>query len=193
MRELSLHFLDLTRNAIEAGANRVELEIREDPASGRMAFLVRDNGRGMAAEVAAHATDAFFTTRTTRRFGLGLALLEGTCRQCDGELRVESVLGQGTTVRGTLNYRHLDCPPLGNMGAVVQCLALEGNRVAFVYRHVVADREFVLDTREIACPLGTGELTDPRVLCWLADHVNAALQALHHQSNGGKQTREMDN
>lgn len=193
MRELALHFLDLTRNSIEAGADLIELEISETTACDRLVFVLRDNGRGMDPEVAEHATDAFFTTRTTRRFGLGLALLKGTCQLCEGDLAVQSELGQGTTVRGSLRPGHWDCPPLGDMGAVVQCLALESDRVTFVYHHEVDGVAFHLDTREIACPLGTGSLTDPRVLCWLADHVNNALEALHHHRQGGHDTTRLDN
>lgn len=179
MRELALHFLDLARNSIEAGASVVELEIVEQPAEDRLSFRVTDNGHGMEEEVAEHAADAFFTTRTTRRFGLGLALLKGTCELCGGELEICSKLGQGTTVRGQLQLSCVDRPPVGDMGAVVQCLACEGDRVALVYRHQVGEQCFELDTRDVSCPLGIGRLTDPRVLCWLADHVNQELRQLH--------------
>lgn len=179
MRELALHFLDLARNSIEAGASLIELEISEQPAADRLTFQVTDNGHGMDEEVAEHAADAFFTTRTTRRFGLGLALLKGTCELCGGELEIRSKLGKGTTVRGHLQLGCVDRPPVGDMGAVVQCLALESDRVTLVYRHQVGERSFALDTRDVSCPLGIGRLTDPRVLCWLADYVNDQLRQLH--------------
>ena len=178
MRELALHFLDLARNSIEAGATRVELEISEDPGEGRLRFELRDNGVGMAPAAAARATDPFFTSRQTRRVGLGLALMRATCERCEGGMQVSSRPGEGTTVRGDLRSDHIDCPPLGDMGAVVQCLACESDRVALLYKHRLGEKVFTLDTRTLSQELGVAKLSDPRALCLLREHVNRRLQQL---------------
>jgi hypothetical protein len=132
----------------------------------------------MDEETLEHAASPFFTTRTTRRQGLGLSLMRATCERCDGALEIWSRPGEGTYVCGTMRLSHLDRPPLGDMGAVVQALACEGSHVSLRYRHIVDAREFLLDTSRVMCPLGTGRLNDPRVLCWIRGTVNEGVAAL---------------
>jgi hypothetical protein len=178
MRELSLHLLDIARNSIEAGATRLELTIGEDSAADVFSFSLKDNGRGMDEEMLRQASDSFFTTRTTRRQGMGLALLRATCERCDGALEMSSTPGAGTVVRGTMRLSHLDRPPLGNMGAVIQALACDSSLENILYRHIRNEQEFHLDTANLMCNLGSGRLADPQVLCWLAQTVNESLANL---------------
>lgn len=178
MRELSLHILDLARNCIEAGATMIELSVTEDVAADRLVIEVRDNGRGMDAQTVARATDAFYTTRSTRRFGLGLALFQATCEQSGGRVDIHSQPGVGTVVQGTMQLSHPDRPPLGNMGAALQALAVEAAGKRLRYRHAVNGATFELDSQAIQQELEDVKLTDPTVLCWLSDHVTRGLQEL---------------
>jgi anti-sigma regulatory factor (Ser/Thr protein kinase) len=171
MRELSLHILDIARNSIEAGATALQITVAEQPATDTLELTVRDNGRGMDEDTARRATDAFFTTRETRKVGLGLPLLRATCERCGGTLEVRSRPGEGTEVHGTMRLTHVDRPPLGDMGKVVQALALEADRTSLRYRHQTPARRFELDTHELRKELGGVPVTDPRVLCWLAEFV----------------------
>ena len=75
MKELSLHILDIVQNSIRAEADRIGISIVEDTAADRFTLSVEDNGKGMTVEQVTKAIDPFFTTRTTRRVGLGLSLL----------------------------------------------------------------------------------------------------------------------
>lgn len=59
---------------------------------------VRDNGRGMPFEVAAHAFDPFFSTKSGRGVGLGLSTVYGAARQCGGCVDLDSRPGHGTRV-----------------------------------------------------------------------------------------------
>jgi len=179
MRELSLHLLDVTRNYIEAGANSVELRVIEAEAGDLLRFSISDDGPGMSPECAAAAMDPFFTTRRSRRVGMGLSLLRATCERCEGGLELRSTPGHGTEVIGYLQADHIDCQPLGDMGAVIQCLALESDRVRIRYHHQVGRKVFALDTGNTAPPPGTKRLTEPAALCWLARHVNESLRKLH--------------
>jgi len=66
---------------------------------GRYVFIeVTDTGAGMPPETVARMFDPFFTTKTTGR-GLGLASVQGIVRQHHGALAVQSVEGQGTSIR----------------------------------------------------------------------------------------------
>ncbi|MGY0651083.1 ATP-binding protein [Luteimonas sp. A537] len=61
---------------------------------------VRDNGRGMSADVLARAMEPFFTTREGEHGnGLGLSMVYGFARQSGGDLEIDSSPGAGTEVR----------------------------------------------------------------------------------------------
>ncbi len=65
--------------------------------------LVRDNGTGIAPENMKNVFNPFFTTKT-RGTGLGLAISQKIARGHNGDLRVESTLGRGTTFILTLPH-----------------------------------------------------------------------------------------
>ncbi|MEL7460065.1 MAG: PAS domain-containing protein [Pseudomonadota bacterium] len=77
------------------------LEQKKSGTSPRFVEIsVTDNGPGMDEETQARCTDPFFTTKETNSgTGLGLAMVYGFVRQSDGDLRIYSEEGVGTTVR----------------------------------------------------------------------------------------------
>ena len=63
-------------------------------------FAVSDDGPGMDEEVRRRALDPFFTTKETNSgTGLGLSMVYGFVQQSDGQLRIHSEEGRGTTIR----------------------------------------------------------------------------------------------
>ncbi len=100
---------NLLENALQAvsGGGRVSLGV--DATVERLAFRIRDNGRGMPPDVVARLFQPFFTTRAEGT-GLGLAIARGVARAHGGGIDVESEHGAGTefvlTVsRGTRNMQ----------------------------------------------------------------------------------------
>jgi two-component system sensor histidine kinase RegB len=88
----------LLRNAFEASKHeeRVSLTVSVDAA--RSAFVIRDRGCGMSADVLAHAGEAFFTTKAAASGrGLGLFVARLFAERHGGKLTVESFPGRGTT------------------------------------------------------------------------------------------------
>ncbi|MFJ4457561.1 PAS domain-containing protein [Pseudomonas sp. NPDC089392] len=79
----------------------------ELPAGEYLRLSIVDNGRGMSAEVAERAVDPFFTTKPMGQgTGLGLSMTYGFVRQSGGQLRVLSVLGEGTRIELLLPRHH---------------------------------------------------------------------------------------
>lgn len=104
--------------ALRIGCENAELE--EDQASrldlppGQFLHIrVDDTGMSMCKDVLQRAVDPFFTTKPMGQgTGLGLSMVYGFVCQSGGQLRIDSVLGQGTTVHLYLP-RDEDSPPPG--------------------------------------------------------------------------------
>ena len=122
MEDLSLHILDIVENSLNAAANRVEIQIAEDTVQDLLCIVITDNGRGMDEEARARALDPFYSTRTTRRVGLGLSLLAQAARECEGDLTLRSAPGEGTEVRATFRLSHPDCKPMGDLAATLAAI-----------------------------------------------------------------------
>ena len=95
MEDLSLHILDIMENSLNARAERIEVRIDEDPEADLLTLEIKDDGKGMDAQMLQNATDPFFTTRKTRRVGLGLSMLSESAKATGGELTVDSSPGKG--------------------------------------------------------------------------------------------------
>ncbi|MCA8969832.1 MAG: response regulator [Planctomycetes bacterium] len=72
--------------------------------------IVRDDGTGMSEDVLASAFDPFFTTTCDFERGLGLSVVLGFFRQSGGQVRIESTIGKGTSVRIELPILAADSP-----------------------------------------------------------------------------------
>jgi len=161
MEDLALHILDIAQNSLEAGASEIEIEIWENLKENRLSIQVRDNGHGMDSETAAKVTDPFFTTRTTRKIGLGLPLMAAASKAAGGVLTVDSKPGQGTTILATFEHRHIDRAPLGDVEATLMVLLAGHPDKDILFRHRVDDRVFELDSPDfraadidLASPIG---------------------------------------
>jgi len=148
MEDLSLHILDIAENSISASAGRIEIRIDEDQANDLLTIEITDDGRGMDEETLKKALDPFFTTRTTRRVGLGLSLLAQAARQSDGRFDLSSAPDEGTTVKATFRLSHPDCKPMGDIGETIRTLVTAHPEIDFLYEHKKDNSTYRFDTRE---------------------------------------------
>jgi signal transduction histidine kinase len=97
--------LALVRNAAEAmpqgGPVVISTSAKGVPGdTATVQIAISDRGRGMPPEIAARATEVFFTTKDAHAAtGLGLFLALGFAEQAGGRLSIESEPGRGTTVK----------------------------------------------------------------------------------------------
>jgi hypothetical protein len=179
MEDLSLHILDVAENGITAGAGLVRITIEEDTEQDRLTLVIKDDGRGMEPEFLAKVLDPFVTTRTTRKVGMGLSLLQQAAAEADGDLKVESSPGRGTSVHVNMRHSHIDRKPLGDMAATMVTL-IEGNPdVDFTYIHKKDGNEFSLDTRELREELEEVPLNNPAVIGFIRDSVDSGLKEIN--------------
>jgi signal transduction histidine kinase len=149
MEDLALHVLDIAENSIEAGAGAVEIDLLEDPEADSLIIEVRDDGPGMSPDQLARAQDPFYTTRTTRKVGMGLSLLGEAARTAGGEFAVNSEPGKGTRVRASFRYGHIDRAPVGDIETTLMVLLAGHPELNIHFRHQVGRRAFELDSSDI--------------------------------------------
>lgn len=152
MKDIAFHLSDLAENGVRAGATQLCIELRLD---GRHFVLrVADNGCGMDAQTLRKALDPFYTTRTTRRVGLGLPFLVQNAEQCGGRVEVRSEPGRGTEVEARFARDHIDCPPAGDLAATFMQLVIGYPEVNIGIRLRCDDRSEEIASGEIAEALG---------------------------------------
>jgi PAS domain S-box-containing protein len=88
------------RLVIETGNIHIGPAARPDLAPGPYVCLkVTDTGTGMPASVIEQAFEPFYTTKPLGQgTGLGLSMIYGFIRQSEGDVRIESEVGHGTSV-----------------------------------------------------------------------------------------------
>lgn len=72
-----------------------------DMVASAVSVEVGDTGIGMSDETKRRSLEPFFTTKGERGTGLGLAMVYGMVQRHSAEIKIESQLGHGTTVRLT--------------------------------------------------------------------------------------------
>ena len=179
MRELSLNILDVAQNSITAGASLITIEVAENTVDKTMLIGIYDNGKGMSEEQVKSVIDPFFTTRTTRKVGMGIPLFKMAAEQTGGGLEIESEIGVGTNVRASFKTDSVDFTPLGDIASTVQMLITMNTDRDFVYKHTVNEREFIADTREIKGILGDVPLDTYEVSQWILEFIKENTEVLY--------------
>ena len=88
MPEIALNVLDIAQNSVRAEASLIQI---------------------------ARVTDPFFTTRTTRKIGLGVPFFKMAAESTGGSFSIQSEPGVGTKVTAVFGLSHIDRMPLGDM------------------------------------------------------------------------------
>ncbi len=163
MKSISDHILDIIQNSVRAGSNLIEVIVCEDKASDIYAVEIKDNGKGMTPEQVEKATMPFFTTRTTRKVGLGLPLFRQNAETAGGSMKISSEPGIGTTVRAEFGLSHIDRPSMGDIAGVFILSAIGHPGIIFRYSHTTDHGNFSINTAEIeemleSVPLQTSEV-----------------------------------
>lgn len=182
MKELALHILDIAENGIQAGATCIHIQVHEARSDNLLRIVVQDNGHGIAPENIPRLTDPFVTSRTSRRVGLGLPLLEDAARRCDGRLTIESETKKGTTVTAWFRYDHIDRAPLGDLAATVAALVAGHPEIDFVYSHTIDGQSFQHDTRQLRNTISGAPETSIGLARMMSRSIHRSLEGLNRRT-----------
>ena len=174
MKELSLNILDIAMNSVKAGADLIGIHLKETETL--LQVDITDNGCGMSPETIAKLSDPFFTTRTTRKVGMGVPFYILAAQQTGGNVTIKSVQepdpDHGTSVVAVFHKDHIDFTPLGDIISTVLTLIQGYPDIDFEFTHEVDGKHIRLYTKEIREQLGDIPINNVEILYWLREYLS---------------------
>ena len=149
MKSIAYHILDIAQNAIQAKGTEVEVFIEEFDSNGTLRIIITDNGKGMTKDQAEHASDPYFTSRHTRKVGMGLPLLRQNAERTGGDFELGSEVGKGTTVKALFVKDNIDCPSKGDIAGTIHQLITSNSTIDFNFCYNKNGNKFELNTKEL--------------------------------------------
>lgn len=182
MDELSLYVLDITMNSVRAGADEISISLVEDDVY--IVFTVKDNGCGMTKEQVDRLSDPFFTTRKTRKVGLGIPFLTMLAEMTGGYVKIESTPealseDHGTVITAKFGKNHIDFIPLGDIVSTVTTLIQGSPKINFTFTHTLKNGAVELSCKKLREILGDEiSLSSPEILTWIDGYLREQYDAL---------------
>lgn len=180
MRDLSLHILDIVQNSISAEATLIRISILEDQDTDQYLIEIQDNGRGIKADDLSQVMDPYFTSRTTRKVGMGLPLLKQNAERTGGSLSISSAPGMGTSINAIFGLSNIDRPAMGDIGGSLAMLISSNPAIHFIYSHKTAAGLFKLDTQEVIEMLDGMSIASAPVYNFLKEMINENLVEIQY-------------
>ncbi len=181
MTEISLNILDVAENSTRAKASLVQISVDADTASDRLTVIIEDDGCGMTEEQVAKVIDPFFTSRTTRKVGLGVPFFKYAAESTGGSFEIRSEPGVGTVVTAVFVLSHIDRMPLGDITSTIHTLVVYHPDTDFLYRYSYNGHSFTLDTREFRQILGDVPFDTPEI----SEYIREYLTENKQETDGG--------
>jgi len=149
MKCLADHILDIVQNSLAAKATLIEIIVEENKTDDFCRVKITDDGCGMSEEELKQAANPFFTSRKTRKVGLGLPLLKQNAEQAEGKFSLKSEKGKGTEVEAIFRLTNIDKPPLGEIWDVFYLTLLGNDDVILVLDYRTEKGNFRVSSDEI--------------------------------------------
>lgn len=178
MKELSMHILDIAQNSVRANASKITITVKELVDMNIFEFSIQDNGDGIPEDMLKDIKNPFTTSRTMRRVGLGIPLLNDTCNICNGNLSIKSLVNQGTYIIAKMDYNHIDRPPIGDLESTIASLISSNEVINIEYKHYYNGESFSITTQELKDVLGDVPLTNIDVIKWLIEFLRENIEEI---------------
>ena len=181
MPEISMNILDVAQNSVRAGARLIGITVAVDEKADTLTVVIEDDGCGMSETQVRQVTDPFFTTRTTRKVGLGVPFFKLAAEASGGSFFITSEEGKGTKVTAVFGYRHIVRMPLGDISATIHTLVTFNTEIDFIYKYSYNGKSFELDTRQFREVLDGVPFNVPEV----SDYIMEYLKENKSETDGG--------
>jgi hypothetical protein len=175
VRELALHLLDIAENSVAANAQNITISVNEDHQADRLEMSVVDDGCGMDAATVARVVDPFFTSRTTRKVGLGLPFLKQAAEACNGDMQISSIPGKGTQVKVNFQHSHIDRMPLGDLAGTFLSLLIANPAINWDFNYIVDGKAYQFESSPVTQALEGISLTEPSILSYLRQSIESGV------------------
>lgn len=178
MNDLAMYLLDLCMNSISAKASLITILIEDLNHQDEIRIRIHDDGKGMDNIQVHAAQDPFYTSRKTRKVGLGIPFAKQLAISCEGRFEISSKINEGTNIYISLKKSHIDLPPWGDIGESIATMVQydTSHDIVFTYQN---DKEtFRLDTRVIKKQITPIVISEAQVILWIKDYVNEGLYSL---------------
>lgn len=168
MDDLATYILDLVQNSITAKSSIIKVSIIED---NLFHLIIDDNGVGMDEMTLQKASSPFFSTRKTRKIGLGLPMIRMLSEQTQGTFNLSSYKNKGTKLDVSFDHTHIDMPPLGDFGDMVVMISIHQDVEELIFTYQKNKNIFTYQLSEIKKMLGI-TLDDINVINYLKEYIN---------------------
>jgi hypothetical protein len=176
MQDLAMISLELLQNSIAAKASKINFTLALAQDDGTSTMIIEDDGCGMDEATVAKISSPFYTSRTTRKVGLGVAFFKQAIQQANGSCQIISALNLGTTIKGTWESNHWDAPPVGNIGETILIL-IQGYpniHLMFNFSYLLSVTSF--DSKMFEASIAPVSISEPAILRWIESEINTNIQ-----------------
>lgn len=177
MQNLSMYVLDIASNSIRAEATLIQINMIDQNESDLISIEIIDNGKGMDEEMMRKVQDPFFSSRTTRKIGLGIPFFKDLSQRCEGQFEFESEVGVGTRIKASMRKSHWDTPPSGDIGDAVMIAIAANETIHMIFKYTKDHGSFVFDSEEIKEILGDVSITTAEIMLWCKDYINQGIDS----------------
>lgn len=140
MTKFTDYLYDILQNSIQVQASHIQLLIK---LNDLLQVTIINNGPGMTPETLRQVRSFSYTSRTTRKVGLGLSLIHDLTQQTEGYFEITSDPQGGTTLQLGFNPNHIDFPEMGDLALLVADMYIHQDvqNFTFTYQHCSFDFE----------------------------------------------------
>lgn len=182
MQDISMHVLDIGINAIQANSTEIIIKFEIDTLNDSIQFKVIDNGVGMDADELLEVQSPFYTSRKTRRFGLGIPFLKKACELSGGLFEIDSSKNHGTTIIAKFDMSNIDCPPCGNLAESIANLMVYNETINLEFDYIYNNHNFRVTTKEIKEEIEEILISEPTIHIWLKQYIREHIELIQRRN-----------
>ncbi len=147
--EISSHILDIYQNSVAAEATLVEITVTASQVNKILKIEIKDNGNGLSEKELSNVLNPFYTSKKSRKTGLGLPLFKQSALITGGTFQICSSENCGTYIESVFNTDSPDCLMFGNLKEDLSAAVLSEDFADIIFVFKSDNHSFGFDTRQV--------------------------------------------